>query len=68
MYAHRVLRYGPPGQQTLMVSNAPGPDLSAPERMFIPTPPEGEDAVEYDKGDEPALFEVRPLTGPSTAP
>jgi hypothetical protein len=25
-----------------MVSNAPGPDLSAPERMFIPTPPEGE--------------------------
>lgn len=37
-----MLRYGPPGQQTLMVSNAPGPDLSAPERMFIPTPPEGE--------------------------
>ena len=39
LYAHRVLRYGLGG---LLVSNAPGPDLPAPERMFIPRPLEAE--------------------------
>ena len=34
-----MLRYGVGG---LLVSNAPGPDLFAPKRMFIPTPPEGD--------------------------
>ena len=36
LFAHKVVRYGMGG---LLVSNRPDPDLPAPSRMFIPTPP-----------------------------